>query len=169
MTNPTNIFNFVAHDILQYVLNPFLEPIERAAFNTVLEPTERVFKRFPKDFAEKHAVKIAYAAQKRHADRINFWTESANNVPDDSWKQYAAHGVDAIGQYAEFFTKPVAAPLFKYRSERNHAARITSELTGALHKDSMYETFMIEEIRVKIYYAVGVINSLKSEKHFMLT
>ena len=167
-TNPTNIFNFIPHDVTQHVLNPFLEPEDRANFNAVLEPTERVFKRLPPNFAEKHAIRIAYAAQKRHADRINFWTDRASNIPDDSWKKYAAHGVNAVGKYADFFTKPVAAALFKYRTEMNHADRVTTELMDHYSEESFYTIFMSDAIRTKIAYAINAINAIVPEKHVHL-
>jgi len=168
MTNPTNIFNFVAHDVLQHVLSPFLNAEDRFNLNAVLEPTERIFKRFPKDFAEKHAVRIAYMAQKCHAERINFWTSRAGTTRDESWKEYAIHGVNAVGKYADFFSKPVAAALFKYRAGRNHAASMISELTHTLSDESIHVSFMTDKIRAKIYGAIGVINSLTPEKHVIL-
>jgi hypothetical protein len=43
MKNPTNIFNFLPYAVAHLKIGPFLEADERAAFNAVLEPTERVW------------------------------------------------------------------------------------------------------------------------------
>jgi hypothetical protein len=43
MKNPTNIFNFLPYAVAHLKISPFLKADERAAFNAVLEPTERVW------------------------------------------------------------------------------------------------------------------------------
>ena len=165
MTNPTNIFNYVPHDVTQWKIAPFLTAEERATFNSVLEQPERVYKKFPKDFAEKHAVKIAYAAQDRHAARINFFMTSARDAPEDSWTEYAIQGVNAMGKYVDFFTKPVAVALFKYRARKPNAKQAITELTNTLGDDTIYADFITEAFREKVLKAIDVIKSIVPEKH----
>jgi len=162
-------FRYVPHDVLQWELSPFLNTYERATFNAVLDPTERVHKRFPKDFAEKHAVRMAYEAQKNHVTLINYWLVLARDAPEESLTEYMIQAVYAAGRYADFFTKPVAAALFKYRSNKNNVSQVVRELTNVLSDDSIYADFMTHEIRTKILHAIAIVKSMVPEKHVPLT
>jgi hypothetical protein len=48
-----NIFQTVPHDVLNYVIAPFLNAKDRTAFNQVNHPFERLHKKFPADYAMK--------------------------------------------------------------------------------------------------------------------
>ena len=161
-------FRYVPYDVLQWELSPFLNSGDRANFNAVLDPTERVHKRFPKDFAEKHAVRMAHEAQKNHVTLINYWVLLARDAPEDSWTEYAIQGAYAAGKYADFFTKPVAAPLFKYRSNKNNVSQAVRELTNLMGDDTIQADFMTHEIRTKILRAIAIVKSMVPEKHVPL-
>lgn len=160
----TNIFNFIPLDVLQYVINTFLTPEERGNFNAVLEPTERVFKKFPTNFAEKHALKIAYKAQMRHANLLNYLAD--NQAVNES--AYLSAGAFALGDYADFFTKPVAHPIFVWRAECNHKAQIIAELTESVSAGSGRAPFMTDEIRTKIARAIAMIETHVAVKQIPL-
>jgi len=156
----TNIFNFVPHVLLQYEINPYLTGIDRANWNAVLEPTERVHKKLPADFAIKHALYVAYNAQKRHANIINSLTERANT------ERLPKNGIMSISRYALFFLKPVATPLFQYRDVDSGKARAIHELNDFISDDSVYAPFMTEKIRTQITIAIEIIQSITVERHF---
>jgi hypothetical protein len=59
------IFSKLPQDILQWEIGRFLTSTDVLNFNTVLKKDERVYKKFPKDYALKHAIitkKIHYEA-----------------------------------------------------------------------------------------------------------
>ena len=54
----SNIFAYVPYDILSKVLNTFLTASDRFNFNQVLEPQERLYKKFGKTEALQHELHI---------------------------------------------------------------------------------------------------------------
>jgi len=161
-TNSTNIFNFIAHDVLQYALSPFLTADDRANFNAVLEPTERVAKKFPANFAERHAVRIAYGRQKFHAERLN---EVGAEIGELAACSVYNDFVKRIGDYADFFLNPISRPLFVYRTKVDNKTRVIDELASKLDDDHSFAPFMTTAVRAKILKAIDLIDSLVPEKH----
>ena len=53
-----NPFDYVPLDILQFVLGRFLDQETMIAFNQVTDPRERIYRRFPKDYAIKHHIRV---------------------------------------------------------------------------------------------------------------
>lgn len=53
-----NPFDYVPLDILQFVLGPLLDQETMIAFNQVTDPRERIYRRFPKDYAIKHHIRV---------------------------------------------------------------------------------------------------------------
>jgi hypothetical protein len=53
-----NPFDKVPLDVLQWVLAPFLDQFTMIALNQVTDPRERIYRRFPKDYAIKHHLTV---------------------------------------------------------------------------------------------------------------
>lgn len=157
MTNPTNIFNFVPHDVLQHVVSPFLDSGDRANFNAVLEPTERVYKKFPKNFSVKFAVKIALLTQRCHMARINYMVENEDNLGAGSVRM----AVKWIGLYADFLVKPMTLPLFKYSKTGVSKKKAMSDLSIMIADDFVFVAFMTDEVKQKIRHAMSVIQAIQ--------
>jgi hypothetical protein len=80
-------FDKLPGDVLQHVLNTFLNPLERAVLNeSVLQsfPGERVYKKFPAEYATKHHMLIV----KGIYNRINKSINSIINLASDNWPAY---------------------------------------------------------------------------------
>jgi len=65
--------------MLQWEINRFLDPLSRLQWNQVLKSDERVYKKFPKDYAIKHQIKLSLESYrdltwklKNNIDRIWF-------------------------------------------------------------------------------------------------
>ena len=78
-----NPFDHVPLDILQFVLGPFLDQETMIAFNQVTDPRERIYRRFPKDYAIKHHIGVLVAKWKdmlRKIDNYNNKGLGNNNI-----------------------------------------------------------------------------------------
>ena len=155
-------FRCVPHDVLQWELNRFLSVTDRAAFNTVMEQPERIYKRFPKDFAEKHAVRAALRHQRSHVAKINYMAENEDNLG----RGEVMMAVDLIGKYADFLVKPIAAPLFKYRTHTKEKA--LGDLATISGDDYVFSEYMTLEVKEKLLRAMRVIRSIPTEKHVQI-
>jgi hypothetical protein len=151
-----NLFNFIPHAVIQWEISSFLLAQERAEFNAVLEPTERVYKKLPLGFAEKHALRAAYSNQASHANHINLCTDNIDDDDSEKTREYARRGIEAIGRYASFFLKPASEPLFKYRAQI-YKTRAIKELADFLSAESIYEPFITQEVTAQILLAIDAI------------
>ena len=158
---PLNGFDFarMPYDVIQWEINSFLEPAERAAMNTVLDWQERVYKRFPENFARKFAVKVAMKTQRTHIKRINYMVENE----DDLGAGDARMAIQWIGLYADFLVKPMALPLFKYSRTGETKAKTLSDLETMIHEDFVFYHFMTDEVRGKIRHAMRVVEATVRE------
>jgi len=163
MTN--NIFNYVAHDVLQYVLNPFLTADDRANFNAVVEPPERIAKKFPKNFAESHALRMAHKRQSFLAKRLN---DIGREIDESSDENILGYFVERLSEYADFLLNPISRPLFAYRTTPRNKERMIENLLSQLDEDNYTTPFMPAYIRAKILRAVEVIDAIVPEKHVPL-
>ena len=155
-TNPTNIFNFVPHDVTQWVLNPFLTAEDRANFNAVLEPTERIYKRLPVDFAIKHSVKTFASAQKAHVARI---TEAM-----DLCEELLQRGADShtplrpLARYVDFILSSQAKLIFQHKAKAKQSA--LNDLNLFLDENECpFDRFMCMKMRVRILDAIDVVTA----------
>jgi hypothetical protein len=137
-TNPTNIFNFLPNDVLQWGISPFLAAEERAEFNAVLESTERVSRRFPQDRIIAHVLRTTMKRQRVHASELIFWMD-----------QGAVSRVRRlIGRYVTFLCRPMTAILFQYHEGAKTNA--INELQMFLDEDAKFD----DEIRVQLSPAI---------------
>ena len=160
MTN--NIFNYVAHDVLQYVLNPFLTADDRANFNAVVEPPERIAKKFPKNFAESHALRMAHKRQSLLAKRLN---DIGREIDESSGENILVYFAERLGEYADFLVNPISRPLFAYRTTTRNKERMIENLLSQLDDENYVTPFLTSAVRAKILQAVEVIDAIVPEKH----
>jgi hypothetical protein len=72
-----NPFDYVPLDILQFVLGPFLDQETMIAFNQVTDPRERIYRRFPKDYAIKHHIRVLTLKWSTMLHKINRYYDEA--------------------------------------------------------------------------------------------
>lgn len=65
-------FTAIPQDVLQHVINRFLDYTSRAEFNAVLKPDERVHKKMPTDFAIAFDIEVKRALYEGIATRLRF-------------------------------------------------------------------------------------------------
>jgi hypothetical protein len=58
-------FTALPQDMLQHMINHYLNPESRAEFNAVLKPDMRVYKKLEPDYALKHAIKVTFNSYTR--------------------------------------------------------------------------------------------------------
>jgi len=122
-TNPTNIFNFIPNDVLKYVINPFLSGEDRFNFNAVLEPTERLYKKFPTDFAIHHSIRTFAPMQRAHSRAVQKALSELEDISDrgvifekigdDELKKKA---LLVLKRYVGFLNSVQATVLIEYRA-----------------------------------------------------
>jgi hypothetical protein len=147
------------YDVLQWEINRFLEPNDRASLNATMEWQERVYNRFPKGFAKKFAVKVAMNTQKSHVKRINYMVDNE----DDLGAGCVRMAIQWIGLYADFLVKPMALPLFKYSKTGETKAKALSDLATMIDEDFVFSAFMTDEVRGKIRNAMSVLDAIVPE------
>lgn len=159
---PLQPFDFtrIPYDVLQWELNKFLEPTDRANFNGAMQWQECIYKRFPKNFAQKFAAKVAMKVQRAHVTRINYMVDNEDDLGAGSVRM----AINWIGLYADFLVKPVAQPLFKYSKTGETKTKALSDLATMIHEDFVFSNFMTDEVRSKIRHAIRVIEAIVSER-----
>jgi hypothetical protein len=79
-----NPFDYVPLDILQFVLGPFLDQETMIAFNQVTDPRERIYRRFPKDYATKHHIRVLTIKWSTMLQKINRYQDEASWLKNDT-------------------------------------------------------------------------------------
>jgi hypothetical protein len=126
-TNTTNIFNYIPNDVLQHVLNPFLEGNDRANFNTILEPTERLSKKFPSDFAIHHSIITFMPSQRRHALEVRKSIDTLEHLLlydfyNPTFYYTKKKALKALRQYVIFLYSVQGTIIIQYRQEAKERA-----------------------------------------------
>ena len=157
-TNPTNIFNFIPHDVTQHVMNPFLTAEDRANLNAVLEPTERVYKRLSKDFAIKHSVKAFASVQKAHAARITEAMDVCYDLLEQGIGRNSRSPLGPLARYIDFIISPQAKLIFQHRAKAKQSA--LNDLNLFLdEQECPFDRFMCMKMRVRILDAIDLVTA----------
>ena len=106
----TSVFTALPQDMLQWEINRFLDPISRASWNTVLVNDERVFKKFPRDYAIKHHIKTVKKAHYSTVVSLNYFLRK---VEDSSY--YTLKAVNSLTEFFELISNPLNAVVFMYQ------------------------------------------------------
>jgi hypothetical protein len=154
-----NIFNFIPYDVTQYVLNPYLTSEDRGNFNAVLEPTERVYRPFPKDFAIKHCLKTFASVQKEHVARISAAMDECyelieNGIGPDSNPNPLA----PLSRYINFIISPQAKLMFQHKSKAKQSA--LNDLNLFLdEQECPFDRFMDMKMYRTILHAIDIVQN----------
>jgi hypothetical protein len=104
-----NIFAKVPYDVLQHVLSPLLTPLDRANFNEVLEPTERIYKRFPKDYSLKHHLLMLRDRRNAIVKKLKFFIEGPL-----SERKYVKAAFEQFHKLLRFIREPRNRVVFRH-------------------------------------------------------
>jgi len=151
---PLDPFDFrrIPYDVLQWELNRFLKFTDRTAFNTVVDPPERIYRRLPKNFAVNHSINVALNERHRHMTHINFW------MPRTQMPGFPVRALRAISRYVTFLCSPTAVLIFKFSSDaKKHT--LTQLNNFLIHNNKILE-IMTSEIRESIISAIHRITVL---------
>ena len=154
-TNPTNVFNLVPHMITLKVINPFLTAEDRANFNAVLEPTERVYKKLPTDFAIKHGLRVFMAAQRRWVPSITEALSECNELVIMGIKKADKTTLRSIRHYVQFISSLQARLIFQYKVQAKESS--LNDLHLFLDEEESVACFNGPKLRQLIEDAISIV------------
>jgi hypothetical protein len=110
------IFSKLPQDMLQHEIARFLDHRDVFAFNEVLDRNERVYKKFPKDYALRHHI---LRAQALHTTLSKEAQILINNAHNHNWtvinKMPLAPLAKALKKLFDFLADPINKPIFMYQ------------------------------------------------------
>jgi hypothetical protein len=99
-----SVFTALPQDMLQHEIAHFLTHTDVLNFNEVLKNNERVYKKFPKNHAIKHQIRLSYATYQEIATALNF---SLGRVSDGGWDHiHVPKAVKLLKRYFSWFKDP---------------------------------------------------------------
>jgi hypothetical protein len=111
-------FTTLPQDVLQYVMSPFLDPLSRTTFNTVTKPDERVYKKFPADYALKHAILTAHKAYHTIVSELNYNLDNiGGGVVDARGISFEEKCVKGLWRLFNFFKNPHNSLIFMHKTD----------------------------------------------------
>ena len=165
-TNTTNIFNNVPYDIIQYEINTYLTAEDRANFNAVLEPTERVYKKFPIDFTAKHFINMFISRQNLYAYKLTSVWEECNKLEEDDDYPLKKNLLKPVKRYTRFISSWKADLVFQYNKNAKDSA--IRELHSFLDTDYVMWKYIDYELEVIIEEAIYHIKKIPFLRHISL-
>jgi hypothetical protein len=112
------VFTRVPQDVLQHVINRFLDPVSRAQFNAVLKPDERVYKKMPTDFAIAFDIEVKRTKYESMAKRLRHLTSRLDWGPSTffDWENsHPALAEKTLKKMFAFFQAPSSAIIFAHK------------------------------------------------------
>jgi hypothetical protein len=151
-------FSKIPYDVLQWVLNKFLTNIDRASLNTVLQWQERIYRRFSKGFAENHALHASLAAQNSIVSKMNHMA-AHYELNRGTKRNYlrARKACKFVGLYADFLIKPMAKPLFQFRSKAKDSA--ISDLKVLISDEYIFDDYVSAALRKKVIKTIEILTT----------
>jgi hypothetical protein len=155
-----NPFDRVPLDILQNVLGPFLNQETMIALNQVTDPRERIYRKFPKDYAIKHHIRVLILKWKSIMLKINIY--HGNDLTD---KKH-----DAIIRLFSDQLIPVNRIIFMHYLKFRVSAinKFTNTLKIKSNSYSMEEKFRIEQYKEISKNALKLIDECKFVREIRL-
>jgi len=101
----TNIFAYLPYDVLAVHLNPFLTWSDRVAFNQVVEPRERLFKRLSSTYVTRHYFRIMFMEHTMIMFRLNWWLQR-------NGREFTA--IFHMHKLCDFLRHPMNRTLYQY-------------------------------------------------------
>jgi len=99
-----SVFTALPQDILQHEIARFLTHTDVLNFNEVLKNNERVYKKFSKNYAIKHQLRVSYESYQEITKALNF---SLGRVSDGGWEDiHVPKAVKLLKRYFSWFKDP---------------------------------------------------------------
>jgi len=165
-------FTAVPQDVLQFEINRFLDPVSRVAWNTLLTPEERVYKKLPQDYA----LKVNLLAQHMKFKSLRDKAADALDVLSGG----GFHPLEAFlvktrflfnnAQLFAFLSSPLGTPLIMYRKGFKEALITTLDSwinypDGDYYWDEVLLDSEKEEIVTAASKAKAVIQEVQFVRH----
>ena len=154
-TNPTNVFNFVPQMVTLKVINPFLTAEDRANFNAVLEPTERIYKKLPTDFAIKHGLKTFLTVQKTRIPSVTEAMRECQELIIMGITKADKTTLRSIRRYVQFISSLQARLIFQYKARAKQSA--LNDLHLFLNEEECVARFIGPKLRQHIEDAISIV------------
>jgi hypothetical protein len=156
-----SVFTALPQDMLQWEINRFLDPLSSLNWNEVLKKDERVYKKFPKDYAIKHQIKISHKNYEDLAWRLQISLDRVE-VAGRLNEMHAPKAVKLLRKYFAFFKDPKNQVVLMYIKGRK---RSFADLFASWTEDDLefYSNLSIEqadELRIEAAEAVLLIASV---------
>ena len=141
--------------MLQWEINRFLDPLSSLQWNEVLKNDERVYKKFPKDYAIKHQIKVSHQAYQDIALKLQF---SLGRVSDGGWDAvHVPKSVKLLRKYFAFFKDPKNHVVLMYIKDRK--ARFLEDIGDWAELDmELYESLSQPEVEALRREALETLN-----------
>jgi hypothetical protein len=109
-------FTKLPQDMLQYEINRHLDPLSRAEFNGVLKPDERIYSKFPANYALKHAILTSHKAYHAIVSELNYNLEYVGGgIVDARGLSFEKKCVKCLRRLFAFFKNPLNSLIFLHR------------------------------------------------------
>jgi len=106
-----NIFDCLPGDILTHVLSKNMDRMDRISFNQAALkafPAERLYKKFPTDYAIKHHLRTMNKRHNQLVEELNTILE----MHDEDVMENIEKGLAVFAKLMDLFQSPKAAPIF---------------------------------------------------------
>jgi len=108
-----SVFTRLPQDVLQYVINPYLKTRDRAAFNAVLKPNERIYRKIPKDYAIIHDIETKKTLYEGMMRRLNYYMK-LHDLDYETSKKRALIKAELSKKIYAFLCDPLNAVCFAH-------------------------------------------------------
>ena len=160
---PNNPFSSLPYDMKQYEISFYLDPVSRAAFNQVLKKDERVFKKFPKDYALKHQIITVRSSYEIIAMRGNELMERFYQEVERHPDEYVnpSKAVRQLIKFFSFLKNPLNSCIFKY--QRKVKEKVLEDLKfwiagdDAINDNSPHDGLYMRQSAKEAYEVVSTI------------
>jgi len=147
-----SIFTHLPQDMLQHEINRYLDPNSRCDFNAVLKSSERVYKKFPTDYALKHAILTAHKTCSTIVSELYYNLENiGSGIVDSRGLSFEKKSVKCLRRLFAFFKNPHNSVIFMYISDLKDISTtlITSLAESNLQLYYYLDAHLVAELRTE--------------------
>ena len=127
-------FTRLPQDVLQYVINPYLKHNDRLAFNLVLKPDERIYRKIPKDYAIVHEIETKKTLYESIMRRLNYYMK-LYDLDYETSKERALIKAELTKNIYAFLCDPLNALIFA------HTKGLKEHMIASVRHDLTYEEY----------------------------
>jgi hypothetical protein len=157
-------FTLMPQDMLQHEINHFLDPLSRAEFNGVLKPDERVYKKFPLDYALKHAILTAHKAYHAIVAELNYNLDNVGlGVVDSRGMSFEKKAVKGLRRFFAFFKNPLNSLIFMHKPDLKKQFTSGIAMMAGPRLDLYYylDEELVAELRAEATHVLATINAIR--------